>query len=410
MNLTVIENDPLIRPLVSKIEKKFKNGQYIVSDIIQKEKGLTYQYVDLVMEGGGVLGIALVGYIYALEKAGIRFLSIGGTSAGSIAALMLMAVDDRDQIKSDKLIEILFGLDIKEFIDGDDDAKDFSLFLGQDDLSKKKIKAIWKGAQVIDNVVNDLGLNPGDTFVSWLEENLKASGVSTLKDLKHRINYLPDGLQNRTTSKRVTRLECELALVTADITTETKVVFPEMAPLYWAKPDNVNPALFVRASMSIPLFFQPFQASGLTRIPGYKKKWKELAGYEGKIPSKVYFQDGGIMSNFPINLFHVDGVPLAPTFGVKLNSSARKYQSIDGPISYLFSMFNSIRHYADFDFLARNPDYSQLITYINTEDHNWLNFFMKDKEKLELFRKGVLNGFEFLEQFDWKKYKKVRGG
>lgn len=52
-----------------------------------------HQYVDLVMEGGGVLGLALVGYIYILEQAGIRFIGIAGTSAGSIAALLLSAID-----------------------------------------------------------------------------------------------------------------------------------------------------------------------------------------------------------------------------------------------------------------------------------------------------------------------------
>ena len=42
-----------------------------------------HQYVDVVMEGGGVLGGALLGYLYILEQAGLRFLGIGGTSAGS---------------------------------------------------------------------------------------------------------------------------------------------------------------------------------------------------------------------------------------------------------------------------------------------------------------------------------------
>lgn len=38
-----------------------------ISDIIDDD-GL--QYVDFVMEGGGVLGIALTGYTYVLEQAG----------------------------------------------------------------------------------------------------------------------------------------------------------------------------------------------------------------------------------------------------------------------------------------------------------------------------------------------------
>ena len=50
------------------------------SDIIDDEGN---QYVDLVQEGGGVLGIALVGYTYILETAGIRFFHLAGTSAGA---------------------------------------------------------------------------------------------------------------------------------------------------------------------------------------------------------------------------------------------------------------------------------------------------------------------------------------
>jgi len=50
------------------------------------------QYVDLVQEGGGVLGIGLVGYTYVLENAGIRFFSLAGTSAGAINTMMLAAL------------------------------------------------------------------------------------------------------------------------------------------------------------------------------------------------------------------------------------------------------------------------------------------------------------------------------
>jgi len=52
---------------------------FIFSDVIDEEG---HQYVDLVQEGGGMLGIALVGYTYVLEQMGIRFVSLAGTSAG----------------------------------------------------------------------------------------------------------------------------------------------------------------------------------------------------------------------------------------------------------------------------------------------------------------------------------------
>ncbi|HHS9763809.1 TPA: patatin-like phospholipase family protein [Klebsiella quasipneumoniae subsp. similipneumoniae] len=77
-----------------------------------------HQYVDLVMEGGGVLGLALVGYIYILEQAGIRFIGIAGTSAGSIAALLLSAIDVPEKEKSERLIDMIANMPINTFIDG----------------------------------------------------------------------------------------------------------------------------------------------------------------------------------------------------------------------------------------------------------------------------------------------------
>ena len=79
MDIKPLISDPsLLGPLESLRGKTY-------SDIVDA-RGM--QYVDLVMEGGGMLGIALVGYTWALEQAGIRFLGIGGTSAASSNALI----------------------------------------------------------------------------------------------------------------------------------------------------------------------------------------------------------------------------------------------------------------------------------------------------------------------------------
>lgn len=75
----------------------------------------------------------------------------------------------------------------------------------------------------------------------------------------------------------------------ADITTQTRAVFPEDAGTYWAN-EEVNPAAFVRASMSIPFFFEPFEVSNVPRHgesaakKEYEKIWKT---YNGTIPEKV---------------------------------------------------------------------------------------------------------------------------
>ena len=50
--------------------------------------------VDLVMEGGGVKGIALAGAIEVLEERGYRVHRVGGSSAGAIAgALAASGID-----------------------------------------------------------------------------------------------------------------------------------------------------------------------------------------------------------------------------------------------------------------------------------------------------------------------------
>ena len=141
----------------------------MVSDVVDAQG---HQYIGLVMEGGGVLGIALVGYTYALESVGLRVRSVGGASAGAINALMFAAVHVPGNAKSEKLLEILSSLDMFSLVNGDSDARDFVRALVED---AGPINLGFKAAQVIDNVREDLGPNPGDEFVRWLTTNLAAS-------------------------------------------------------------------------------------------------------------------------------------------------------------------------------------------------------------------------------------------
>ena len=88
----------------------------VFSDVIDDEGN---QYVDLVQEGGGVLGIALVGYTYILETAGIRFFNLAGTSAGAINTLILAGIDHIGKAKSQLVLDELAKQDLFEFVDGD---------------------------------------------------------------------------------------------------------------------------------------------------------------------------------------------------------------------------------------------------------------------------------------------------
>lgn len=392
--------------------------------------GEGYQYVDLVMEGGGVLGVALLGYIHVLEKAGLRFVGLGGASAGSITALALAALDVPAAAKSDRLIEIVANMPMADFIDGkDDDDEDAADFI--DTLLKRPglAKLAWKGMQILDNLDEMIGLNRGDRFHRWLTEDvLRAHGIHTTAQLRARMATTPAGWHLREDSpQRESQLRGEarlapldpaadyLCVVAADVATETKVEFPCMAALYWDEPDQVNPADYVRCSMSIPVFFKPVTRPIRIRDAAHEALWRDLAGMGDDDlkparfpPPRAVFVDGGVLSNFPIDVFHrPNKVPARPTFGVKLQWDERSHD-VNKLAKLITQTFNSARHCLDYEFIRRNPDFKQLVACIDTADHDWLKFEMPDEAKLDLFRRGAEAAVGFLRRFDWARYKETR--
>lgn len=380
-------------------------GSWQVSDIVD---GAGHQYVDLVMEGGGVLGIALVGYVYVLEQLGIRFLQLGGTSAGSINALLMAAAGPVQGAKTEWLLEQLTAQDLRAFVDGDDDARDFVQVLV---ANGRLLRYLWKGGQVLDNFQHDLGLNPGTVFHDWLRRLLDERGVHTVGELQRLRTLTPaDGLRRRDGSVYAPAQPIRVALVAADVTTESKIVFPEMADLYYETPAQVHPADFVRASMSIPGFFQPHQVQGLPRAgePG-GPAWEDGTGYCGSVPESVYFIDGGILSNFPIDLFHQHyKVPACPTFGIKLGLGRSRPNRAEKFTQLLGDILSTSRHGHDYDFVARNPDYRHLVSYADTSRYHWLDFALDEASKEALFAEGVRAAAGFVATFDWAGYKEVR--
>lgn len=402
-------NDARLVDLRAKAKTLHDTREY--SDILDSAR---HQYVDFVMEGGGMLGIGLVGYSWLLEEAGFRFLGLGGTSAGSINALLLAALDTRENSKGNKLLELFAKQDFSAFVDGDGDCKDL-IWAAIDGAGPVKLS--WKAVQVIDTLRDDHGLNPGTVFEAWLVELLAVADIQTLADLQARQNVLPEGLRQRDGKPIASASEIgiELAIIAADISTKTKVTFPRMAGMYWADPDEVNPARFARASMSVPIFFEPMRVKSLPRTPVAHDLWVQHAGWDwndegGMPPAQAVFVDGGVLSNFPIDAFHIPNkVPLAPTFGVKLEYDQRK-QKVDGPLRLLMGSFNAARACLDYDFVRRNPDYRKLVAWIPAEKYNWLDFRMPAKQRYELFVEGAATAVRFLETFDWAAYKKIREG
>lgn len=462
-----------IAGLKSHFEGPFK--KFIVSDVVDAHG---HQYVDLVQEGGGVLGIALVGYTYTLEQMGIRFFSMAGTSAGSINTMLLACAGNKEDEKSTRIIENIARLNMFSFVDGIPGNASLSRwirkFISNMLMGKKPFGRIsrtiswvlgsflflviacialnfivpsvarWVGIAALLSLIifvgilifsvrlfkgfakNGYGLNEGRTFHEWIKSTISSFTVHH-KDSQEPINdldsfsrhflRLPPGLVVHPDDRRENNQAPNMpliTLITCDIISERKIEFTRMWDLYWNDPRQVHPGDFVRASMSIPVFFEAYSLTGI-RKRSTIEKWKQHLNWQnssGQIPDTAQFIDGGTLSNFPINVFYNPRypVPRMPTFGIRLQDGVLDgANQKNGTISsYLMSMFSTIRFNYDRDFITKNRAYDLGVKSIDVQDFNWLNFFLTDPDKIRLFRAGVIAAADFLKKFDWENYKTER--
>ncbi len=387
--------------------EKFANGKKRFSDVEDKDGN---QYVDLVQEGGGVLGVALVGYTYVLERTGIRFFSLAGTSAGAINTIMLAGLGPVEQSKSEKILDILSNKNLFDLVDGDRPVRRLiqRLIRGESGVGWLIARNAIRFYRIL---TRQLGLNPGQNFRQWITAELDKNNVSSMGDLARLRGKLPEGFKNVSDGGTEGMLP-RLAIIAADITTHSKIEFPKMTELFFDEPNDVPAAEVVRTSMSIPLFFEPVTWQNIPNAGKARdKSWIEHCRYYGPVPPEITFVDGGMLSNFPINVFHRSdgGVPRMPTFGVRLSTYRQNYSEIKGLKSMAGAMISTMRQIHDYDFLRRNPDYSQLICHIDADkDFNWLDFEISRDEQVKMFVLGAREALKFLESFDWEKYKETR--
>jgi NTE family protein len=409
--------DPGVMAAVSKIKTLKKHYSDVIDDA-------GHQYVDLVMESAGMMGIALIGYTYGLEQAGIRFLGIGGISSGSVNAIFLAMLGTPDEAKGERAAEILANMPLYSFLDGNKAANDiaFKAIERLPDWSWLWTPSmIYKVPQLIYTLSRYHGINAGHAFHKWLTHTLAEKGIHNNADLNAKLDRLnvrlrrdiPDGEDHPTVT--TAPLKASFQIVVSDITTGSKVELPHHAALYWPHPDVVNPADFVRAAMSIPIFYYPFhvrQCPPVVDPTSQHNLWRKYLSYDGKPPISVQFIDGGVVSNFPITLFHAPfRIPRAPTFGVKL-SPRRNLNTGKNIYSMMSDIFNVSRRALDYDYIINHPDYHHIVQHIKPTPHefHWLDLNMQAPEKIALFRLGVESAAEFLTRFDWKKYKAIRKG
>jgi NTE family protein len=241
---------------------------------IEQGEGLK---ADLVLEGGGVKGLGLLGSVIALDGHGYRFPRVAGTSAGAIVGALVAACASTGR-ELGSLVQVMQSVDYREF--RDETALDHLGRVGQ-----------------LTELLFERGIYKGDFLVEWLTAQLHELGVETFGDL--RITEADDPSSSLPPNQRY-----RLVVMASDISSGELVRLPwDCEEHYGIDPDSLRIVDAVRASMSIPFFFQP-----ATLRTGDRKK--------------ITLVDGGMLSNFPIECFdRVDAKPPRwPTFGIKLSA------------------------------------------------------------------------------------------
>jgi len=253
-------------------------------------------------------------------------------------------------------------------------------------------------------------------------ENIKNKNLEHIDQTRYKIFYDSAANNDYYRNNPFYLLQSEYVIITTDINAKIKVELPTMANLYWSEEElkHISPAEFVRASMSVPFFFEPFPKEINRNDDSVKYAWKFwMNTRKDDINPVGIFIDGGSISNFPIDLFHADEVfyPRMPLFGVQLTSDSdmlsekgkTSEEIMKTPFSYAGNIISTLKGFNDKTFLTKHSFYKLYsIQTVNCGTSSWLNFFMKKEEKEELFNRGFQAALDFLNQFDWKKYKYER--
>lgn len=469
---------PEVTAVLEALKNRFgQNFQdLIVSDTLDKDGR---QYVHLVQEGGGVLGVALVGYTYILEKAGIRFMRLAGTSAGAINTTLLAVVKEdkeKGRTKSERILEYLCDKPFFDFVDGHPFAQKIIKWVIKTENFTKRIKngirrlgitlavlllvdivstglrhhyPMFNGIALVSYILTGMvllglalaagygsylvrrlknrgfGINPGNNFTEWIKMIMSENGVHTIEDLQRVSEKPPEGLRIRDVQTDralgddlLKGLKPDITLITSDIITQNKIEFPRMWNLFREHQHELHPAEFVRASMSIPIFFESHIIRNIPReLPIIQTHWRNHLLTEPRdIPAAVRFVDGGVLSNFPINILYNPEVtiPRLPTLGIELDDAVPADNTLNQADNlslgaYLGKLFNTVRYYYDKDFLLKNSLFRKGIGVIHVHEYNWLDFNIPPEKQRELFVLGAQAAGRFLlEDFNWEEYKTAR--
>ncbi|MGV8983737.1 patatin-like phospholipase family protein [Clostridium sp.] len=324
------------------------------------------KFADAVFEGGGVKGIGLVGALKTFEDNEYHWKNISGTSAGSIVATLLAVGCSAEEIK-----KLMLQLDFKKIA-------------GKNSFNIPIFSNFY-------NMIFKKGIFNGDYLKNWIDEVLsdklvfKSERKVTFGDL---IIPQEEGiLLNNNKYKR----KYKLHIIATDISRGKMLILPEDIAEYGINPDELEVSLAIRMSMSIPYFFQPVN---LIDVNTNKKS---------------LIVDGGVLSNYPVWLFDVNGIPRWPTIGFKLggNKEIRDHK-ITNVLNFTSSIIETMLEAQD-DIHIREMDYLRTVK-IDTLDIKTTYFNISSEKIIDLYNSGQICASEFLKTWgiNYKKHETLR--
>ncbi|MBW9153748.1 patatin-like phospholipase family protein [Clostridium estertheticum] len=324
------------------------------------------KFADIVFEGGGVKGIGLVGALKPFEQKGYQWKNICGNSAGSIVAALVAVGYSSDEIK-----KLMIELDYTKIAD-----KNYSImpFLSN-----------------VQNLLLKNGLFKGDYIKNWIDNALsKKLKLRNCRKVTFGDLIIPNEkgiLLNNEKYKR----KYKLHIIATDISRGKMIILPEDIAEYGINPDELEVSLAIRMSISIPYFFQPIRL------------------FNKNSNRKSLIVDGGVLSNYPVWIFDVNGIPQWPTIGFKLggNKEIREHK-ITNILNFTSSIIETMLEAQD-DIHIREMDFLRTCK-INTLNIKTTDFNIKSDKILALYNSGKSCAKDFLETFenDYKKHRIMR--
>ena len=295
--------------------------------------------VDLVCEGGGVRGIGLVGAVDALAAAGYRFPRVAGTSAGAIVASLVAALQHAGQPLS-KLAEIMRSIVYPKLLDRN--------LIGH-------IPLIGGGLSLL---VSD-GVYRGAYLEHLVADRLAEFGVRTFGDLR--------------TGEEPDQFAWSLVVTASDLSRRQLVRIPWDLRSYGIDPDTFPVARAVHASAAIPYVFEPVRVKGATWV------------------------DGGLLSDFPVDLFDRPGPRWPPT------------HPVHGPVSLGLAAIETLVSNQDNSYID-DPCTVRRTIFVPADEVSPIDFDITDQQREALYQSGLQAGQGFLKTWNFADYLSACGG